>query len=247
MKWRYFIYFYFYYNILLEGTPTTRQVSKRQVSKCPVSKRLKRQVYKCQVYKKSGLQKGRFTKRQVFKTSGCKTTNNVLFSLVISKFDTLFPLNRNANLAIHTFLFNKYIKLNNRTFWSFYLYEHFETGRFETLRYETWRFLGVPVGIEPVFHDTAILFLFDDVEASMIKCPSLFRLNNCSYCSLVVFFCDLKLLRFVILSLRHSRIENKLWNPYRYLLRDLLRWMFLCCDRRTQVVFYIIIATWSTV
>ncbi len=149
MKLRYFIYFYFYYNILLEGTPTKRQVSKRQVSKCPVSKRLKRHVYKCQVYKKSGLQKVRFTKRQVFKTSGCKTTNNVLFSLVISKFDTLFTLNRNANLAIPTFLFNKYIKFNNRTFWSFYLNGHFETGRLETLLYETWRFLGVlvPVGI----------------------------------------------------------------------------------------------------
>jgi hypothetical protein len=43
-----------------DGTPTKRLVSKRQVSKRPVSKRLKRQVYKM-----SGLQKVRFTKRQV--------------------------------------------------------------------------------------------------------------------------------------------------------------------------------------
>jgi hypothetical protein len=49
------------------GTPTKRQVSKRQVSKCPVSKRLKRQLYKT-----SALQNVSFTKRQVFKTSGCK-------------------------------------------------------------------------------------------------------------------------------------------------------------------------------
>jgi hypothetical protein len=46
------------------GTPTKRQVSKR-----PVSKRLKRQVYKM-----SGLQNVRFTKCQVYKTSGCKKT-----------------------------------------------------------------------------------------------------------------------------------------------------------------------------
>jgi hypothetical protein len=44
------------------GTPTKHQVSKR-----PVSKRLKRQVYKT-----SGLQNIRYTKRQVFKMSGCK-------------------------------------------------------------------------------------------------------------------------------------------------------------------------------
>jgi hypothetical protein len=49
------------------GTPTKRQVFKRQVSIRPVSKRLKRQVYKT-----SGLQNIRFTKRQVFKMSGCK-------------------------------------------------------------------------------------------------------------------------------------------------------------------------------
>jgi hypothetical protein len=49
----------------IDGTPTKRQVSKRQVSKRPVSKRLKRQFYKT-----SGLQNVRFTKRQIFKTSG---------------------------------------------------------------------------------------------------------------------------------------------------------------------------------
>jgi hypothetical protein len=44
----------------LKGTPTKRQVSKR----------LKRQVYK-----RSGLQNVRFTKCQVYKTSGCKQTS----------------------------------------------------------------------------------------------------------------------------------------------------------------------------
>jgi hypothetical protein len=55
---------------LLNGTPTKRQVSKCQVAKRLVSKRLKRQVYKTSV-----LQNVRFTKRQVFKTSGCKKTS----------------------------------------------------------------------------------------------------------------------------------------------------------------------------
>jgi hypothetical protein len=44
-----------------EGTPTKRQASKRQVSKRPVSNVLT-----------SGLQNVKFTKRQVFKTSGWK-------------------------------------------------------------------------------------------------------------------------------------------------------------------------------
>jgi hypothetical protein len=55
---------------LSNSTPTKRQVSKRQVSKRLVSKRRKRQVYKT-----SGLQNVRFTKSQVFKTSGCKKTS----------------------------------------------------------------------------------------------------------------------------------------------------------------------------
>ncbi len=54
------------------GTPTKRQLSKRQVSKRPVSKRLKRQACKTSALKTSGLQNVRFTKCQVFKTSGCK-------------------------------------------------------------------------------------------------------------------------------------------------------------------------------
>jgi hypothetical protein len=53
------------------GTSTKRQVSKRQVSKRQVSKRPVSKRLKCQVYKTSGLQNVRFTKRQVFKTSGC--------------------------------------------------------------------------------------------------------------------------------------------------------------------------------
>jgi hypothetical protein len=57
----------FFAYCFLKGTPTKRQVSKRQVSKHSVSKRPKRQVYKT-----SGLQNVRFTKRQGFKTSGCK-------------------------------------------------------------------------------------------------------------------------------------------------------------------------------
>jgi hypothetical protein len=36
------------------------------------------------------------------------------------------------------FLFNKYIKYKNRTFWSFYLYGRFETGRFETFETSAW-------------------------------------------------------------------------------------------------------------
>jgi hypothetical protein len=60
----------------IEGPPTIRQVSKRQVSKRPVSKRLKRQVYKT-----SGLQNVRFTKRQVFKTYGCKKTSIIILYL----------------------------------------------------------------------------------------------------------------------------------------------------------------------
>jgi hypothetical protein len=63
---------------VLLGTPTKRQVSKRQVSKRPVSKRLK-----CQVYKTSALQNVRFTKRQVFKTSGCKKTIHIYSVLVV--------------------------------------------------------------------------------------------------------------------------------------------------------------------
>ncbi len=57
-----------------EGTPTKRQVSKRQVSKRPVSKRLKLQVYKT-----SGLQNVWSSKRQVFKTSGCKKPIYILY------------------------------------------------------------------------------------------------------------------------------------------------------------------------
>jgi hypothetical protein len=55
------------------GTPTKRQVSKHQVSK-----RLK-----CQVYKTTGLQNVRFTKRQVFKTSGCKKTSIYIYSVLV--------------------------------------------------------------------------------------------------------------------------------------------------------------------
>jgi hypothetical protein len=65
-------------NKYFRGTPTKRQVSKRQVSKCPVSKRLKRQVYKTSGCKTSGLQNVRFTKRQIFKTSGCKKNIHML-------------------------------------------------------------------------------------------------------------------------------------------------------------------------
>ncbi len=41
------------------------------------------------------------------------------------------------------FLFNKYIKFKNRTFWSFYLYGRFETKHFETRRFETRRFVNL--------------------------------------------------------------------------------------------------------
>ena len=41
------------------------------------------------------------------------------------------------------FLFNKYIKFKNWTYWSFYLYERFETGGFETRRFETWHFVNL--------------------------------------------------------------------------------------------------------
>ncbi len=61
-----------------EGTPTKRQVSKRKVSKRRVSKRLKRQVYKT-----SALQNVRFTKCQVFKTSGCKKTSMYIYSVLV--------------------------------------------------------------------------------------------------------------------------------------------------------------------
>jgi hypothetical protein len=61
------------------GTPTKLQVSKCQVSKRPVSKFLKRQVYKM-----SGLQNDRSSKRQVFKTSGCKkTTTYILYMWLV--------------------------------------------------------------------------------------------------------------------------------------------------------------------
>ncbi len=41
-------------------------------------------------------------------------------------------------MQILYFLFNKYIKFKNQTFWSFYLY-----GRLETRRFETWRFVNL--------------------------------------------------------------------------------------------------------
>ncbi len=56
--------------LYINGTPTKCQVSKHQVSKRPVSKRLKRHLYNT-----SGLQNVRFTKRQVFKASGCQKTS----------------------------------------------------------------------------------------------------------------------------------------------------------------------------
>ncbi len=107
---------------------------------------------KRQVYKTSGLQNVGFTKCQVFRTSGWKKTyiyilylwlveirrfccshvnrqsdGCVLFSIlegflpyitIISKNDTLFTLNMNANLAIPLLLFNTYIKFKNQTFWN---------------------------------------------------------------------------------------------------------------------------------
>ncbi len=137
-----------------KGTPTKRQVSKRQVSKRQVSKRLVSKHLKRQAYKTSVLQNVRFTKCQVFKTSGCKKTSiSVLYLwlveirrfccslyfrglfchvspwLVISKNDTPFTLNRNANLAIPIILFYKYFK--------------FETGHFDTRRFKTWRFVNL--------------------------------------------------------------------------------------------------------
>ncbi len=36
-----------------------------------------------------------------------------------------------------------YIEVKKRTFWSFYIYGCFETGRFETGRFETWRFVNL--------------------------------------------------------------------------------------------------------
>jgi hypothetical protein len=42
-----------------------------------------------------------------------------------------------------SFLFNKDIKFKNLTFWIFYLYRCFETGRFETGRFETWLFVNL--------------------------------------------------------------------------------------------------------
>ena len=71
----------------LFGTPTKRQVSKRRVSKRPVSKRLKRQVYKT-----SGLQNVRFTKRQVLKTFGCKTSGFKM-SLLVNNSKRPFHIN----------------------------------------------------------------------------------------------------------------------------------------------------------
>jgi hypothetical protein len=50
----------------IAGTPTKRQVSKRQVSKRPVSK----------TSETSGLQKVRFTKRQVYKMSGLQNVRS---------------------------------------------------------------------------------------------------------------------------------------------------------------------------
>ncbi len=41
------------------------------------------------------------------------------------------------------FLFNKYIKFKNRTFWGFYLSGCFETKCLETRRFETWGFVNL--------------------------------------------------------------------------------------------------------
>ncbi len=41
------------------------------------------------------------------------------------------------------FLFNKYIRFKNQTYWSFYLYGRFETIHFEIRRFETWRFVNL--------------------------------------------------------------------------------------------------------
>jgi hypothetical protein len=62
------------------GTPTKkRQVTKRQVSKRLVSKRSGFKTYET-----SGLQNVRFTKRQVFKKSGCKKTSiSILYLLLV--------------------------------------------------------------------------------------------------------------------------------------------------------------------
>ncbi len=48
---------------------------------------------------------------------------------IISNNDSLFTLNRNANLAIPILFFNKYLNL--------------KTGRFETRRFETWHFVNM--------------------------------------------------------------------------------------------------------
>ncbi len=123
-----------------------RQVSKRPVSKRLKRQVYKTsglqnvRFTKCQVYKTSGLQNVWLQKKHpnIFCTCGWwKSAGFVaamfagkvmaafysLFwrvfchiSLVISKNEALFTLNRNANLAIPILLFNKYIKFKNWTF-----------------------------------------------------------------------------------------------------------------------------------
>ncbi len=66
-------------------TPTKRQDSKRQVSKRLVSKRLvskrlKRQVYKTSALQNVRLQNVKSSKRQVFKTSGCKKNIHIFLT-----------------------------------------------------------------------------------------------------------------------------------------------------------------------
>jgi hypothetical protein len=154
------------------GTPTKRQVSKR-----PVSKRLKRQVYKtsgfqnvrftkCQVYKTSGLQNIRLQKTSInilylwlveicrlCCSHVCRQRDGCVLFFIFEVFCHISPLWLviSKNDKYKYFLFNKYIKFKNWTFWNHLFWNltfwnrTFWNLMFETWRFETWRFLGVPI------------------------------------------------------------------------------------------------------
>ncbi len=101
------------------------------------------------------------------------------------------------------FMFNKYIKFKNCTYWSFYLYGRFETKRFETRRFETWRFVNLtfckPDVLKPdvLWVYLLVCFQWQSSGESKFKALNIFRFWK-GYCHTINIFLKALQIRTVL-------------------------------------------------